>query len=594
MSVAGCQIEKFEQPEQQVDVVKTHKLIVNASSGSDSKTSITAVAGGYKVSWEPNDYITLHECAPEAAEYDYDAVRTYDSAGLLPEDIVDDKAGFSFEEIEDRTASEYGYIATYGYSYAEYYDWSMDEGTSDDWFYENWAATFDYSGERMDPHMVLQMWFQTWQTPLADTFDPWADLMVSQYKVSSEQLSGEASFKFGRIGSIVKMTLNDLDDYKDFQICEITITFGESVVIPHMIKYDPILNKYVSAGLEERSGTGMSSTLIVDGSNIVIKEDGTADVWLRLPSGELTDWFRVDIYLYNDMEECFLARFVDLEKLNRTLIFEDGQMTTFSIGNFATVDVEPVGGIEYVVNEAMDGFTATWTGVDHATGYDCYITSSTDVKTVLDVVDNGDGTYSVSIESGMAKDTYYIFVRPVPEEGHELIDSDYSYETLLIGIPQEWWFAHDCFGSMESSYIEGTDDEYLIDFSPGNVRFKNLTRAYDSSWQVLKATGEWFMYSTEPLKMHSIELWSKDDSHNSFKVYASAEPGAESLELTGEVIEVSEINAGSGSYAYNHVHKKVRYTFPEPLTYHYYTIKGSSAGIVMTSQYTYVYYFNLN
>jgi hypothetical protein len=102
------------------------------------------------------------------------------------------------------------------------------------------------------------------------------------------------------------------------------------------------------------------------------------------------------------------------------------------------------------------------------------------------------------------------------------------------------------------------------------------------------------MYSTEPLKMHSIELWSKDDSHQNFKVYASTEPGAESLELIGEVIEVSEIDAGSGSYRYNHVHKRVRYTFPEPLTHHYYTIKGSSAGIVMTSQYTYVYYYDLN
>ena len=99
------------------------------------------------------------------------------------------------------------------------------------------------------------------------------------------------------------------------------------------------------------------------------------------------------------------------------------------------------------------------------------------------------------------------------------------------------------------------------------------------------------MYSTEPLKMHSIELWSKDDSHQSFDVYASNGPGEESLKLEGVVIEVSDKDVGSGQYRYDHVHKLVQYTFPENGDYKYYTIKGSSAGTVMTSQFTYVYYY---
>jgi hypothetical protein len=57
------------------------------------------------------------------------------------------------------------------------------------------------------------------------------------------------------------------------------------------------------------------------------------------------------------------------------------------------------------------------------------------------------------------------------------------------------------------------------------------------------------------------------------------------------VVEVSEINAGEGSYKYEHVHKRVRYTFPEDGGYQYYMIKGDGSGIVMTSQYTYVYYY---
>ena len=91
--------------------------------------------------------------------------------------------------------------------------------------------------------------------------------------------------------------------------------------------------------------------------------------------------------------------------------------------------------------------------------------------------------------------------------------------------------------------------------------------------------------------MHSIEVWSKNDSHLNFKVYASANPNEHTEELTGTVIDVSEIDAGSGKYHYAAVHKLVRYTFPEGKTYKYYTICGETSGVVMTSQFTYVYYF---
>ena len=166
--------------------------------------------------------------------------------------------------------------------------------------------------------------------------------------------------------------------------------------------------------------------------------------------------------------------------------------------------------------------------------------------------------------------------------------NDYTTETLLVGVPSVWWFAHDAFKDSDPTDVDG---EYIIEFSPGKVRFQNLGPVYDSSWQALSASGPWFMYSTEPLEMHSIELWSKDDSHLNFDVFASSEPGAESLLLEGVVIEVSDIDVGEGSYKYDHVHKKVRYTFPDGGNYRYYKIKGAESGIVMTSQFTYVYYY---
>ena len=336
----------------------------------------------------------------------------------------------------------------------------------------------------------------------------------------------------------------------------------------------------------------MPSELRIMGEKIVINEDGTADVWLRLPSGELTDWFRLDLVLSDDTDDYYLARFIDLTQHRRTLTFEEGGMTTFSVGGFGVADVEPVGDISWTITDAMDGFTATWEDVEHAAGYECYIESSDFIKTEITVKDNGDGTHSAIIENGLPADIYYIYVRPVPEDGHELVTMEYSYDEIPVGVPVPYWFSHTTF-SDDYENIEDTDESIIPVYSPGKVRFKNLKKRYDSSWTALEATGDWFMYSTEPLKMHSIELWTKDDSRSCFKVYASSTPGAESLELSGTIIDTSEIDAGSGSYRYNHTHYMYRFTFPESGDYKYYTIKGTrpdtDPAVVMTSQYTYVY-----
>ena len=582
MSMAGCQNEKIEQPE---EGKRTHRLVVNAYPDSDTKTSVTAVAGGYQVSWDVEDQIILHECAPEAGEDDYDAIRTYDSEKLTSDDILDNKAGFVFEEIEDRTASQYSYVATYSGGYAKYSDWG-----SYDYLYEEWASAFDYTGERLDPHMVIEMQFNGEQTPGPDTFDPNADLMVSNMIVSSEQLSGEASFRFARLGTIVKMTLTGLNAYAGKPLGEIEFSFGESFQLAGMIQYDPILNKYVPGQGEMMY---IVPSIKFDGSNITIKEDGTADVWFRILSGEVTDWFRVDICI----EEDNLAQFVDLTKHRRTLIFEEGGMTTFSVGGFAVADVEPVGDISWTITDAMDGFTAKWEDVEHAAGYECYIESSDNTRTDISVTDNGDGTHSATVENGLAADTYYIYVRPTPEDGHELVTMEYSYDEIPVGVPVPYGFSHTTF-SDDSENIEDTDESIIPVYSPGKVRFQNLKKVYDSSWTALEATGDWFMYSTEPLTMHSIELWTKDDSRSCFKVYASSTPGAESLELSGTIIDTSVIDAGSGSYRYNHTHYLYRFTFPENGDYKYYTIKGTQPdtdpAVVMTSQYTYVYRYKMS
>lgn len=583
MALNGCQMDIADiTPDTQK---QKHKLVVNAENDPDSKTSITSVANGYQVEWDIEDAIQLFECAPATEEYYWNAIRAYYSDGLAADDISDNKASFTFE-IEDRTAegAVYSYVASYGnFVNAFYEEWP----SADDEGYMKWAEQFEYSGDYMEPHMLVSIEFPEYQNPTADSYDAGADIMVSDMKVTTEQLSGETSFKFARIGSIVKITLTGLKEHAGKIITEATFQTGDSYKAYRSMTYDPVLQKYAYAG--EDSETSMPFREVwLNPQDLVIKEDGTADLWMRVPSGEITDWFRISIRI--DGYDNEYARFVDLEELGRNVVFPESKMSEFSVGNFCIADVIGIHDITYTVNENKDGFTAVWNEVEHAAGYECFMINTSDIKTDLTATDNGDGTWSVSVENGLAADTYTLYIKPMPENGHTLNYEEYSTHTILVGIPDVWWFAHDAFRDGES--VEGSEDEFIIDYSPGKVRFKNLGPVYDSSWQALKASGEWFMYSTEPLKeMHSIEIWSKDDSHLNFNVYASETPGAESLLLEGTVVETSEINAGSGQYYYNHVHKRVKYSFPADKVYQYYTIKGAEAGIVMTSQYTYVYYF---
>jgi hypothetical protein len=340
---------------------------------------------------------------------------------------------------------------------------------------------------------------------------------------------------------------------------------------------------------------------------VSVKEDGTADLWVRTYAGKLTDVFSISLALQgNEDNEILLGRKVDLNASGKTIEFKEGGMTTFSVGSWDVADVDGVYDCETEVNEARDGFKATWNAVENAVGYDCYLygwlepfdengePATKYPNTPVTAVDNGDGTWSVTVANGLQPMNYALFIKPIPAEGHCLMYDSHDYFDFKVGIPEVYYLYHDCFGGNKSyEAVEGVDDEYIIpDLSPGVVRFKNVWRSYDSSWQVLKASDAWFMYSTQPLKeIHSIELYSKNDSHNNFKVYASKTPNEHSKELEGVVIESNYINVGSGSYHYEATHKKVRYTFPNDETYQYFTICGESAGIVMTSQVTYVYYF---
>ncbi len=561
------------------DGKSTHTLTVNAYSGDQTKVSIEALPGdaGYMVGWDVGDALFLYE-------YANDEIGIYSSSELAEGDIVDGKASFSFE-IEDKVAGSFDYIAAYPWGNPRYDLWENGEDVA----YTRWANLFDYTGEYVQPHLFVDLQFPNPQTPTADSYDPNADLLISKQITSPAQLSGEVMFSFARVGAIVKVTLKGLTDYEGKSITNAAFLSGESYKGFSIVTYDPVLQKLACDPTAE---TGMPMNRIeFEPQDLIVKGDGTADLWMRIPAGTISDWFRIEVTV-NGVDLC---RYVDLESLRRTLNFTDGKMSVFSVGDFVLPSVESVQEVDFVVNGARDGFTATWDGVENAVGYDCYLVNSSFARTDVVASDNGDGTWSVQIPNGMSPDTYYLNIKPIPADGYALIIEDYGVYEVKVGVPYVYHFQHDTFGNPTScEEIENTDGEYIIpDESPGKVRYKGVNRYYDYSWQTLKASGPWFFYSTEPLEeIHSIEIYSKDDSHYDFKVFASSEPNAHTVEVEGVVIETSYVDAGSGSNSYEAYHKKVRYTFPEG--YKYYTFCGEIPGIMMTSQYSYVYYYQSN
>ncbi len=552
---------------------KTYTLKVDASMDTETKTSISVEGTGYKVGWDVGDWITLFEEAPSIEWFNYGC----QSSNLTAGDIQNGKATFTFE-LEEQEAAAFTYIAAHGMGlHPNFGDW----GDASDERYQNWAKMFEYTGEYVEPHFMLGMNFSDMQRPTADSFDPFSDLMISNTLETTSQLTGNASFSFARIGTIVKITLKGLDAYKGKNISSASIEFGSSYEAYSGIVYDPMFGKF--AFDKEGEMTRPFDHIELQPEDVVVKNDGTADLWLRVPAGEISDNFRIDLEIETGVDEYVnIARSVNLISAGKSITFEEGGMTTFSVSKFAIPDVEPVALITGTVNSNRDGFTAIWNAVNHAAGYDCYMVSNQgETVTPLTANDNGNGTWSITVANGLTPDTYYLSVQPIPAADHELIYREPKRATIYLGVPAERWVVYDEFEGGET--IETTS-------GIGTLKCSNLLKQYDYSWQVLKASDEWYFYNEDSLQeLHSLELWSKDDSHNQIEVYAGTSAGAETVKLTGEVVEISDIKAGWGSNSYEHVHKRVRYTFPTDQKYGYFKVKGTNTGIVLTGQHAFLY-----
>lgn len=298
----------------------THYVVINTGEANLTKTVISPSGAGYEVAWQEGDMIDLFEIVPTLKNY----VQRYQSEPLAASDInPDGSASFRVALLDERAGEPaYQYVAIapgtakgLGYCY-------VDKETSSP---------------------VISIDFNSVQMPREGSFDPAADVMVSKIISSSSQLAGDASMEFSRVGAILRLTLKGLNSYAGWGIQSLVFSTGESYGIGGSAVYN-------AADEQVEYTYGKNLTMC---PNVAVKEDGTAEIWIRAFAGTITDWFSVTLDLANDKKECAsIYKKVDLASEGKTLVIAEGSYKPFSV-------IAPWSAVPQMSLNAEYGFVAT-------------------------------------------------------------------------------------------------------------------------------------------------------------------------------------------------------------------------------------------
>ncbi|MDY2622993.1 MAG: hypothetical protein SOV62_00650 [Alloprevotella sp.] len=575
------------------------------------RTIIESTVDGYATKWAIGDIIDVFEVAygvPVAAtgtEGEAEASSTedksqkYASKALAAEDIDGSgKAVFSVDLANDNAGgTKYEYYAVYphtssaeGWEYESYIDISSAWTSETDDFYQWWKERWGYNGPYVEPHPTLMVELPWRQSPTADSFDPKADLMVSKTVTAAEQPTESMSLQFARLGCVIKITLKGLTDYVGQQITEAGFMFDDSYGGNLNAEFDPALNRY-------QYYKGMPQFTLKP-QNVVVKADGTADLWIRAYEGQIKGWFRVDLTLTDGaVQTTQLARDVYLLKSGKTIDFHEGGLTQFGVSQFGVCDVENVSDLTHAVHDTRDGFTINWQGVENVSDYLCYYTyqdavtyeQSDPIIISPQQTDAVANTWQGTV-TGLSPNTYNISVMPIPDAGHALVDGGRASTTSApVGVP--------VYESIPSRYFPSSigETETEVDCETGiKVMAKNLYRSYDSTlgYALLpEVNTDWVIYSTTtPFKeLAQYELYVSYTNEKAvteaMQFYVTKTPGS----LEGAVlVQPTSIETWDDMY-------KVIYDLPGGYTHFY--IKGhhkSPSNVADDEEATYPFYISQN
>ena len=348
-AAALCACRKEELVPETGRILTAEGRVITVHAAEDTKTAVEAgQGGGYTFTWNQNDAIRLFEAVYE--NYGSGQAKAADIDFFFSDGVAQDAPTASFavdlnSVLAAPEGAKYRYVATYPSDlYYDYY-WTGDGEPRND--YESvWPDS-----ECAFNHPVLYAEFPYAQHPVAGSFDPLADLMVSRQAVLDARAAGSLQLRFARVGALVKMHLTGLAAGEKVETGY--LLFGDSYKVRSKVEYDPELSAVrfvpgdeVLIGKETyetdyRFGFNSASAVAIDPTDVYVAGDGSVDLWLRLPEGVADDSFSVRVWTraYELDEYQYLSpgawhsfgKSVDLASAGRSLRFENGRLTTFSV-----------------------------------------------------------------------------------------------------------------------------------------------------------------------------------------------------------------------------------------------------------------------
>lgn len=316
----ACQVESAVE----TSSAPVRKMTVHAGEAG-TRTAVQTDGTEYHAKWQAGDQIGIAEVIE--ANFTLDPGSRPSPECIANSDpLASDAASASFNvTLADRSSAAdnpegdvFRYVGVYPPGSLYSVRWTGDMRS-------DWEA---FWGDTTTPdHFTMLVELPSFQRPGPDSFDPNADLLVSQV-VSSATQPDELSLRFARVGTIVKVTLKGLP--AGMAVESGTFTFSDSWPGAYIIEYDPVLG---------RTGFDNKSSCRIDfmPQDVTVNGDGEAVVWLRTLSGTLSGWFNFDVTLSEGKggkgggdPERYEKR-VDLNALGRTINFPESGVTTFSV-----------------------------------------------------------------------------------------------------------------------------------------------------------------------------------------------------------------------------------------------------------------------
>lgn len=488
-----------------------------------TKTAVQVDGSTYNVTWKAGDKINVAEIINANFSLSTPkppAAYTLNQSDALAADATTASFNVSLEnratDVDNPNHDAFRYVAVYPWSSLYSVNWTGNNRAE-------WEAHW---GNTTTPdHATVIVELYNHQRPSADSFDPAADLMVSNMVESPYPTQPTSlTLKFARVGTIAKITLKGLPAGRTVQSG--TFSFPQTWPGADVIEYDPVLGK---TGLFSKS----SGQIDFEPEGVTVNGDGEAVIWLRTLSGKLSGWFNFDITVSDGGKgggetERYEKR-VDLDALSRTINFPESGLTKFSV----TLEKH------YDLVMDMESFDATETSLTLNMHYDLAGKPGTSVSYGLISFD----------PSVIAPEDISIATAAAPEDVIYLVPDGYgrvSYE--LTGLTP-----NTTYNFMPFIVVDGI--EYHPEYSPISVQ---TLKHYDYTEPALvdldlPSGTKWASFnlgSTEPLTAGYYYAWGEVRPTESFENDYSSKYW---LQYTSSSVGKAYKYSANASYGYDNL-----------------------------------------